>query len=411
MLRSLLLLTFVIPLWGNPMGKVHIPLPADLEGSLNGAAYKIRAPGNWNGTLLVYAHGTQLQPGLAEISPVAWPAASPSLEERLLSLGYALAGSGYHNSDKDGVQQTLALTNFFKGKVGNPNRIIVWGNSLGGLVTLKLMEEHPGVYDGGIANCAPAAGKAENMDAALAFGLAYAAGFGWLDAKWGPIEDLRDDLDFFTDVQPYVAWPAGPSDGRWEFIRLIMRLPMQAFYAKDPQTNSFFFGLGMWKAMAQRAAAEAELGGPVADNMGFEYTLEAGDRARLTTLGVNVDELLAFMNSHANIQARRSARNHAEQWGGLEGRLTRPVLTMHSVFDGLAPIYNESAYREAVSAAGASDRLVQVFVNNIGHCSFSLDQYLSTVTAMDDWIDTGIPPDPWAVPDSNPGYTLPGWPF
>ena len=32
-------------------------LPLDLEGILHDAAYKIRVPANWNGTLLVYAHG------------------------------------------------------------------------------------------------------------------------------------------------------------------------------------------------------------------------------------------------------------------------------------------------------------------------------------------------------------------
>ena len=411
MFRLLFVFTLISPLWAGPMGTAQIPLPADLEGSLNGATYKIRVPGNWNGTLLVFAHGIQVQQGAAEIAPVAWPTASPTLEERLLSLGYALAGSGYLNSDKDGVHQTLALTNFFKGKVGNPSRTIVWGDSHGGLVTLKLLEEHPGAFDGGIANCATAAGKPENMDAALAFSLAYAAGFGWPDSSWGPIGDLRDDLDFFTDVKPYVAWPTGPSDGRWEFIRLIMRLPMQAFYSKDPLTNSFFFGLGMWKATGQRAAAEAELGGPVAENVGFEYTLDGGDVAHLNTLGVDANGLLAFMNSHNNIEARRSARNHAEQWGGLDGRLRRPALTMHSIFDGLAPVYNEIAYRQAVVDAGASDQLVQVFVTNTCHCSFSVEQYLSVVTAIDNWIETGTPADPSAIPGANPGYTPPEWPF
>ena len=31
--------------------------PLDLSGELNGAPYRIRVPANWNGTLLVFAHG------------------------------------------------------------------------------------------------------------------------------------------------------------------------------------------------------------------------------------------------------------------------------------------------------------------------------------------------------------------
>jgi pimeloyl-ACP methyl ester carboxylesterase len=415
MLRFLIsyLAAAAIPMCGQPSGESHVPLPVNLSGTLNGVEYRMQAPVNWNGTLLVYAHGTQIVPGSAEISPVAWPAAAPSVEGELLSLGYALAGSGFENSVKDGVQRTLALTNFFKGKVGNPSRIIVWGNSLGGLVTLKLIEEHPGIYDAGIANCAPAAGTPENMDWALAFGLAYGAAFGWRDDLWGPIEDLRDDVNFFTDVRPYVPWP--PSYfGRWEFIRLMMRLPQVAFWGQDPQTNSFFFGLGMWKATAQRAANEAAFGGPVADNVGYEYTLETAEKTYLGSLGVNADELLTAMNGRANIAARRSARNHAEHWNALTGRLIRPVLTMHSIFDGLAPVYNESAYAAAVAEAGSSDRLVQAYVTDVGHCSFSAPQYLSAIAAMESWLNTGVAPDATALPASlhfNVGHVPPPWPF
>jgi len=180
--------------WPALASQAHVPLPVDLSGELNGADYIIRAPLNWNGTLLVFAHGTQLVPGSAEIAPAAWPPAVPSVEEALLTLGFALAGSGYANSPKDGVQRTLALTNFFKGKVGNPSRTIVWGNSLGGLVALKLVEEHPGIYDGCVAIGATCAGRPENMDSALAFGLAYDAAFGWPEAAWGPVEDVRGTI-------------------------------------------------------------------------------------------------------------------------------------------------------------------------------------------------------------------------
>jgi pimeloyl-ACP methyl ester carboxylesterase len=391
----------------------HVLLPVDLSGELNGAEYKIRVPSSWNGTLLVFAHGTQLQPGTAEIAPTAWPVAAPSVEEQLLALGYALAGSGFENSPKDGVLRTLALTNFFNGQVGHPNRTIVWGASLGATVALKLVEEHPGIYDGAIAIAAPNAGRPENTDSALAFGLAYDAAFGWREDLWGPIEDVRDDLAFGVDVQPFVPWP--PSNyGRWEFIRLTMRLTPQAFWGKDPQTNSFFFGLGMWKATAQRASVESEAGGPVAENVGFEYTLTADEKTYLNSLGVDADALLAEMNLHTNITARRSARNHAEQWGGLSGLLIRPVLAMHAKHDGLAAVYNESAYAAAVAAAGASDRLVQAYVNTVGHVSFSGDQYLSVVAAMNGWLETGVRPSAAELPAAQ-GFDLTyapiAWPF
>jgi hypothetical protein len=71
-------------------GVAHVPLPADLTGTLEGTDYIIRAPANWNGTLLMFAHEAQLGPPAAQAAPVAWPLVTPTLEEQLLELGYAL---------------------------------------------------------------------------------------------------------------------------------------------------------------------------------------------------------------------------------------------------------------------------------------------------------------------------------
>lgn len=52
--KFLLLLIAALPIYSAPSGAAHIPLPAELAGNLNGSEYKIRVPGNWNGTLIVY---------------------------------------------------------------------------------------------------------------------------------------------------------------------------------------------------------------------------------------------------------------------------------------------------------------------------------------------------------------------
>ena len=102
--------------------KVHVDLPFEKEGTHNDAEYRIRVPANWNGTLLVYVHGWYQDPPQQpiQIAPGWGPT---SVEEELLALGYALAGSALSSGGfaiKEGIQETLALTNFFKGQVGNP---------------------------------------------------------------------------------------------------------------------------------------------------------------------------------------------------------------------------------------------------------------------------------------------------
>jgi hypothetical protein len=221
-------------------GIAHVALPFDETGMLGRIEYKIKAPANWNGTLLVYAHQTPMfGPPQAQLAPLAWPAEGPSLEDRLLEEGYALAGSGFPINNKEGILTTLALTDLFNGRVGRPSRTIIWGNSLGGLLTLMLIEQYPGIYDGAVANCALAAGFPGDMDWALTWALAYSAVFEWREDLWGPIGDLRDNTDFWTEVVPYFYWPDSSENiVKYEFIRRMVRVPPQAFWGYDPSTGS-----------------------------------------------------------------------------------------------------------------------------------------------------------------------------
>ena len=380
---------------GTVAGQQPAP-PTDYTGTLDGTAYKIRVPSNWevsNRALLVFAHPHQTG------GPAPWPAPQlPGFEDTLLSMGYALAGSAFGDSSKEGVQCMHQLTTFFRDAVGNPARTIIWGNSFGGGIALKLIEKYPGIYDGAIANCAPSAGQLENMDSALAFSLAYDAAIGWREDLWGPVEDVRDDLAV-SDVLPFVTWPPAenPRPPEWQFIRLVMHLPDAAFWTTDLGSGGWkFYQLQMWKATVLRSAAEREAGGPIAENVGAHYTVDADDAA-LAALGLTrewVDERLAYMNDRANIAADRPARMHLEQWGAPTGDLRRPVLTMHHQFDGLAYVTNESYYGGLVEAAGAEFLLMQTYVKGApGHCNFAPVQYIDTLNAMNAWLDTGERPN------------------
>jgi pimeloyl-ACP methyl ester carboxylesterase len=400
-------------LCAQPAGVARIPLPADLSGTLNGTRYKILVPGNWDGTLLIYVHGYLFTPA-AQVAPSTFPSASPTLEDQLLSLGYALAGSFFvENSLREGIQQTLALTNFFKGHVGNPERTIVWGNSMGALISVKLIETYPGIYDGAISNCNGIGGLPKQLDSTLAFSLAYAAAFGWPSA-WGPVEDLRDALDLFAEVIPLYQSPSATTFGRWEFIRLVMKLPPPAWWVSDPLDAAPGLAYQLFQATTRRSELEQEYGGPIAQNIGTVYTLTDGDKAYLASLGVDANELLAWMNTRTNIAARRSAREHLEHYGSPTGDLARPVVSMHKIFDGDVRVSHEAVYRDLVAARGNSEKLVQAYVNAAGHCSFSTEQYLSTVAAIQHWLDTGVRPDASFFQASlgfDNSFVPPPWPY
>ena len=246
------------------------------------------------------------------------------------------------------------------------------------------------------------------------FALAYDVAFGWLTDRWGPIEDLHDGITLVNDVAPYVQWPSATTYGSWEFIRLVTKFPPEAFWAVDGQTGAPFFGQQMWRATEARARQEVLAGGPVAQNIGQVYSLTESEMAYLAMLGVDAVPLLAQMNARTNIEARRSARLYLDHWFTTSGTLRRPILTMHSIYDGLMPIWNEGEYRATIDGAGSGDLLVQTFVGQPAHCSFTPAQHLATLAAMEYWLDTGIAPDASFFPPAAgfvSGFVPPLWPF
>ena len=387
--------------------------PTELTGDLNGAAYRIVVPDNWNGTLVVHAHGYRDAADHAgEVDDRSAPAAPvAALEPALLAQGYAIAGSAYKSNGwavQDGIADTRRLVSHFRETVGKPNRTLLWGFSMGSIVTLSLAEQTAGHFDGYLAACAVAAGTSRAWDGALVGSAAYDAAFGW-PASWGTIGDVRDDVDFETEVFPKLLGELS-SFGKFEFIRLVTGAAPSAFpspfYPGWILTNMFF-------ATEARGELERRAGGPVVQNLTHVYTLSAADKAYLAALGVNADPLLATMNAGRNISAPPSSRNYVEHWADFSGKIKKPVLTLHTQTDSLVPVSHESAYAATVAAAGRSSLLAQTFTNGNGHCNFTGPQLLTALGALNGWVATGNKPGAAAFPAALgfiPGFVAPAWP-
>ena len=375
-----------------------------LTGELGGAAYEIKVPTSWNGTLLVFAHGYRDKadhPGEVDNRSAA---ASPNsaLDPILLAQGYALAGSAYADNGwavKEGIHDTRVLTTFFNEIFGKPKRTLLWGFSLGSIVTFAEAENAAGVFDGYLAACAVGAGTPRAWDGALAHLLAYKVAFG-MPASWGTPGDVRDDLDFDTEVfpvlLPQILSPA--NFGKLEFIRLVSQvtgpgsipLTTPTWLPGGLITNMFFL-------TEARAELERRANGPVAQNFTHTYTLSTAEKAYLAALGVNADALLAAMNAE-RYGAAPQARNYVRQWADYSGRIKGPMLTLHTQVDTLVPPLHESAYEDTVAAAGRSDSLYQTYTSGHGHCNFTGPQLLTAVGALDSWVATGVRPTPASFP-------------
>src|SRR6266508_3204069 len=143
-----------------PAARAHPQVgPLNLSGEINGAPYRISVPDNWNGTLLVFAHGYRDKadhPGEVDDRTVTafW---SDPVEEQMLQHGYAIAGSAYRDNGwavDEGIEDTNRLVEHFRSVVGVPRRTLLTGFSMGSLVAFHNAEHYGGLYDGFMPSCA-----------------------------------------------------------------------------------------------------------------------------------------------------------------------------------------------------------------------------------------------------------------
>ena len=69
-----------------------------------------------------------------------------------------------------------------------------------------------------------------------------------------------------------------------------------------------------------------------------------------------------------------------------DGKIERPLLTMHGTGDLFVPIFLEQTLKRAVAAAGNERLLVQRVYRIAGHCGFSQPEMIK---AFDDLVEVG----------------------
>lgn len=394
--------------------------PIDTSGEINGAPYRIVVPAVWNGTLLVYAHGYRDKadhPGEvdnrnADIAPNA------ALATALLAQGYALAGSAYRDNGwevEGGIHDTKDLTVYFRDNIAQPDRSIIWAFSMGTVIGFKSMERFGGIYDGALCACAVGAGATSSWDGAGDLSLAYDTLFG-MPASWGTFGDVRDDVDFETEVQPkLVAEVTNPANfPKFEFIRLVTGTPGRGI--NPPAPPAFYPGwifTDMFFAMEARSELERRAGGPIVQNLDRDYNLTPAERGYLMALGVPsavIDGWLTSMNSQRIVSPPQFSRNYVEHNADYNGKIKNPVLTMHTIIDPLVTVTQENRYAQIVGNAGRSRLLYQSYTNGNGHCAFTGPQIITAVNSINSWVTTGTKPTQAGFPAALgflPGYTPP----
>lgn len=366
-----------------------------------GSTYALLKPAEWNGGLVVWAHG-YVQP----FQPVQLPAAEhlPAVRDHALEAGYGFAYASYsHNgyAIKDGAQRTHELRGLFADAFDAPELTYLIGISMGGLIVEMLSEKYPAQYDGTLAACPVLDGP---------YNAAYVAHFRVL-FDW-----------FFKDP----ATGASPLPGSLYAMPegYYMIPPNPLLPDGSPAYQAVFNAVTASAAAVQTAAAMAaveQIDLKLApETFGFELVSSFLQVLGYQINGANVlsdllhgheffDNSDTFYTSRLLTDASQSLLNHPmygverftgdppaekylEHWWQPDGDLSDPFLTLHTTRDPLVPFRMEKRFREKVEAAGSADFLVQRSVEEFGHCTYGEAPLLQAFDDLVLWVEQGLKP-------------------
>lgn len=397
---------------------------AEYTGTIDGADYRAVVPDDWNGTLVLFAHGyfpTQFAGQGFEIPDQL--ANNSRAEEWLTSQGYALAGSmfgddGFGYTLPDAVDHQEDVLDWFADEIGEPDTTLTNGQSFGGAIAALHAEQDPRVD--GVLGTSAGFDPLGGWDAAL--DVQYAAMTllfdDLVDANGNPVEIVNP-----TDPQ---ASQAALNDAAYEALgdseafdpeanaRLalagsLVQVPAWFDFAtprpEDPLDAAH--ALSEWVVNAylnghgpvDRAHIAETFGGNPSTNVGVDYhelfrrsaerrTVEAAYEAAglgKDRLRADLDALAAGTRYDADPAARARMAEHTSP-----DDLDVPILTVHATGDGGAPAADVRSYTDAVRAECGDIR--NLWVARGGHPTVTAAEEIVAIQALERRVRTGVWP-------------------
>jgi hypothetical protein len=368
---------------------------AHYSGTLaDGATWIADVPARWGGTLLLYSHGFG--------TLTAADAPNDATRQALLDRGYALAGTSY---DPNGSLWALASAtrDQFAGLaaveriVGEPRLTIALGTSMGGLVSAQEAERSGRRLDAVVSTCALLGGGIDlnnyQLDGEYALSRLLAPG---ADVPLVRYASPADGAAAAAQLAGLATAARSTAAGRARVALGTALLNMPTWSAAQAQAPRDAEGIAQaqydWLVatlpfiMPARYFIELAAGGNASWNSDVDYAaLLARSPYRETvrtlyrTAGLDLDADLTDLTRHAAIRADRPALAELARTSTLTGDVDVPTLTMHTVYDQLAPVEFENRYATQVRRAGDGRLLRQAFVTRRGHCAFTPAEIIAAV--------------------------------
>jgi pimeloyl-ACP methyl ester carboxylesterase len=339
------------------------PWPSGCEcGSLGDQLILTCLPDNFNGTLIVYAHGyVYPQEDLAlPIEEIG--ADNLGVISLLVVSGFGFATTSY-SVNGYAVEQSegdlIALVNHFEGLLEQPGfleKVLLVGASEGGLITTMMLERHSDLFDGGLAMCGPIGGMPYQLNYIGDFKVIFdyffprVFDFGMADVP----EEACDAWE--SDYVPAI-WRKIQSHP-WKTLRLF-NITDAAFNLLDATSFAETAETVLKYSTCGTNDLIGKAGGMPYDNQSTWYD---------GSLWLNL-----FVERVAGDPV---AQQYVKDYYQTTGNLNVPLVTLHNLSDPAVPYRHEEIYKQLVAQKGKSGNLTVWPVLGYGHCNFKPWQVL-----------------------------------
>jgi hypothetical protein len=378
-------------------GRIPCPAPVPARTACyggqddDGAFYAVAIPADWNGSLVVHAHGG---PDLAA------PTADRPVEDLVrwsvvVREGYAWIGTSYRRGGygvRMAARDVENARELFGRRFGEPRKTFLHGQSWGGNVAAKAIEAYDS-YDGALLTSGVLAGGSRGYDHRV---------------------DLRVVYQYYCrnhprpDEPPYPLWMGLRADSTLTGAGLRARLQECTGYDSPPAERSATQQRNLDDILAVTKIPESAL----ASHLTFAtFTFRDIVHHRLGGRNPFGNRGVRYTGSHddeaLNAGVERfgptpSAARDLSYDSDPTGAVSIPVITVHAIGDPTAFVEHESAYRASLVGAGAAGNLVQAFTTESEHSALSDSEHASALRALATWERTGRKPTPASIAQTCP---------
>lgn len=361
--------------------------PQLITGQLeNGTQFNIYVPSNWDGVLVLDAD---------------LPNNNSPTYRWMHQRGHATAGKSRNITDwkvAEGSADLIELKQIFVDRVAIPETTIVWGRSLGGLVTRDAIEAYPNSFDGAVPMCGGGAGMIgmwnNRLDAVFALKMMLAPENDTLELvnitnEPAAIAALRATVDLALTtpegrarlalaaaIAQIDAWPTGAA------------APPSR---QDTETALQAIATAFRSMLFSRAAVERVASGNLSWNAGVSYSLlylqaSKNQQQLVRDLYSAAGRSYALDLLRLELKPRIKAKRDAVEWAignaTHHGHFEVPVLSVFTAVDPRAASSELQAYDQTVKVAGNQRLLRQAVARVSGHCAFNATEEAAAIDAI-----------------------------